>query len=344
MSATAILFACSVLGASAWSFDEELNLNVLEPDIPVPSPKLPSLLSLSGRSLPSPAPSTMGPLSLYLSTQPPHLQPVVPSPKMKAETTELLSDSLHGKGLKLYDVYSEAVKKLFRSGCHGGKDCGPTKKGTTTKTQLARSKVTSKTKTQLARSKVTSMAKTQLARSDPPVWAVQSNAPSFVPSLVPTTKPSSVPTAAPSTAPSALPTLVPTKLSDYNSLSPSLSPSTPPTAVPSFFPSTTTRAPVAFTFAPNVLPEERWQGTHIPSMALTQAPNMFQTKPPLITRSPTKTPACFPTAPDGAVVKPARLPNIDPAVTRTPSSPPTKVQVTNTMSPEIFESAPPVIH
>ena len=32
-----------------------------------------------------------------------------------------------GKGLKLYDVYSEAVKKLFRSGCHGGKDCGPTK-------------------------------------------------------------------------------------------------------------------------------------------------------------------------------------------------------------------------
>ena len=69
---------------------------MLEPDIPVPSPKLPSLLSLSGRSLPSPAPSTMGPLSLYLSTQPPHLQPVVPSPKMKAETTELLSDSLHG--------------------------------------------------------------------------------------------------------------------------------------------------------------------------------------------------------------------------------------------------------
>jgi len=125
MGAPALLFACSVLGASAQSFDEELDLNELVPDIPMPSPKLPSLLSLAGRSAsPSPAPSTMGPLSLYLGTHATQSQPAV---QTKAETTELLSDSLRGKSLKPYDLYDEAVKKIFGSECYGGKSCGPTK-------------------------------------------------------------------------------------------------------------------------------------------------------------------------------------------------------------------------
>ena len=83
--------------SAAWqqSFDEELDLNELVPDIPMPSPKLPSLLSLAGRSAsPSPAPSTMGPLSLYLGTHATQSQPAV---QTKAETTELLSDSLRGR-------------------------------------------------------------------------------------------------------------------------------------------------------------------------------------------------------------------------------------------------------
>ena len=32
-----------------------------------------------------------------------------------------------GKSLKPYDLYDEAVKKIFGSECYGGKSCGPTK-------------------------------------------------------------------------------------------------------------------------------------------------------------------------------------------------------------------------